>query len=550
VPAGQPEAKQTTNKDNMKLNQLILATFAGMQLVFPAWAADDTATNSTGAAQAGIPAYTASGGATQSVEAAEIEALKKEVQELGQKVQALEQQREVDQQTAAGTAKEQTQELDQKVRILARQRELDQESAATAAKAQPRITVGANGFSFGSADSNFVVTLHGLVQVDSRTFQQNDKVPGNDSILLRRARPIVSGTVFRDFDFLLVPEFGNGTPGAASSAATPSIYDAYVNYRYSPAFQVQAGKFKGPVGLEYLQSDTYTFFNERSIVTDLVPGRDLGFELHGDIAGGVLSYAAGIFNGVGDARNTSNIGFQDNREFDGRLFIQPFKLTSLKPLQNLGFGVGGSWGDASITNTLGLPNTTGGSQPGYFTDGQQQFFAYTNRVVASHTHWRLSPQGSYYYGPLGLIGEYVISDQDVRNGSHSADLRNTAWEISGGWVLTGEDATFNGVTPKHPFDPRNGQWGALQVVGRYADLDIDNAAFPFYANPAASASEARSWSVGLNWYLNRNLRVNTSYSHTAFTGGGTATGSAAASPPGSVTSHSEDVVFTRVQIGF
>ena len=47
---------KTTNKDNMKLNQLILATFAGMQLVFPAWSADDTATNSTGAAQAEIPA--------------------------------------------------------------------------------------------------------------------------------------------------------------------------------------------------------------------------------------------------------------------------------------------------------------------------------------------------------------------------------------------------------------------------------------------------------------------------------------------------------------
>lgn len=30
----------------MKPNQLILATFAGMQLVFPAWVADDTVTNS------------------------------------------------------------------------------------------------------------------------------------------------------------------------------------------------------------------------------------------------------------------------------------------------------------------------------------------------------------------------------------------------------------------------------------------------------------------------------------------------------------------------
>jgi phosphate-selective porin OprO/OprP len=547
-----PEAKQTTNKDNMKLNLLILATLAGSQFVFPVFATNDTATNSTGAAQAEIPAYTASGGATQTVEAAEIEALKKEVQELGQKVQALEHQRDLDQQTNAAVATDQIQDLDQKVRILGRQRELDQDSATAAAKAQPRITVGANGFSFGSADSNFVVTLHGLVQVDSRTFQQNDKVPGNDSILLRRARPILSGTVYRDFDFLFVPEFGNGTPGAASSATTPSIYDAYVNYRYSPAFQIQAGKFKAPVGLEQLQADVNTSLNERSLVTDLVPNRDLGFELHGDIAGGVLSYAAGIFNGVGDARNSSNIGFQDDREFDGRLFVQPFKQTSLKPLQNLGFGVGGSWGDASITNTLGLPASTGGSSTsaGFFTDGQQQFFAYTNGVVAGHTHWRLSPQGYYYYGPLSLMGEYTISDQDVRNGAHSADLQNTAWEISGGWVLTGEDATFNGVTPKNPFDPRIGQWGALQVVGRYAELDVDKDAFPYFANPAASASSAKAWSVGLNWYLNRNIRVNASYSHTAFSGGGTATGSAAASPPGSVTGHSEEVVFTRMQIAF
>jgi phosphate-selective porin OprO/OprP len=298
--------------------------------------------------------------------------------------------------------------------------------------------------------------------------------------------------------------------------------------------------------LEQLQADVNLSFNERSLVTDLVPNRDLGFELHGDIAGGVLSYAAGIFNGVGDARNSSNIGFQDNREFDGRLFIQPFKQTGFKPLQNLGLGVGGSWGDSSITNILGLPNTTGGSAPGFFTEGQQQFFAYTNGVVASRTHWRLSPQGSYYYGPLSLFGEYVISDQDVRNDSYSADLRNTAWEISGGWVLTGEDATSTGVTPKHPFNPHNGQWGALQVVGRYAELDVDKDAFPFFSNPAVSASSAKAWAVGLNWYLNRNIRVNASYSRTTFTGGG----GAGTSVPAAVTQHPEEVFFTRVQLAF
>ena len=56
-----------------------------------------------------------------------------------------------------------------------------------------------------------------------------------------------------------------------------------------------------------------------------------------------------------------------------------------------------------------------GVTPGYTTDGQQKFFTYTNGVVGHGTHWRIAPQGSYYYGPLGVFGEYVISDQQVRN---------------------------------------------------------------------------------------------------------------------------------------
>jgi phosphate-selective porin len=57
-----------------------------------------------------------------------------------------------------------------------------------------------------------VASLHGQLQVDSRTFEQDNNVPGNDSFLLRRARPIFSGTVYHDFDFMFMPEFGNATP--------------------------------------------------------------------------------------------------------------------------------------------------------------------------------------------------------------------------------------------------------------------------------------------------------------------------------------------------
>jgi phosphate-selective porin OprO and OprP len=504
----------------MKLNQLILVSVAGLQFIVPALAADDTATNSTEVAQV------ASAGSS---EEAEIEALKREVQELSQKVQSLEQQRELERQAATDTNQDQIQALDQKVRILERQRELDKDDATTVAKAQPHLTVGANGVTFSSADTNFAISLHGVLQVDSRTFLADHGIKGNDGFILRRARPILSGTVFRDFDYLFVPDFGG---------STVQIFDAYLNYRYRPELQLQAGKFKSPVGLEHLQADVNTSFNERSLATDLVPNRDLGAELHGDLFGGAVSYAAGIFNGAPDYNGTTtNADYEDNKAFAGRLFVQPWKTSDVAALKGLGFGLGGSYEvDRSVTNTAT------GLTPGYTTDGQQKFFSYSSGTFANGTHWRLSPQAYYYYGPFGLLGEYAVSDQQITKGASSAELQNTAWEISGGWVLTGEDASYNGVTPKHPFDPRNGQWGAWQIVARYANLDVDKNAFPTFASSASSASSARAWSVGLNWYLNKDFRVNTSFSRTAFSG---YTGTAPAVP-----AQPENVLFTRLQLAF
>jgi phosphate-selective porin OprO/OprP len=195
--------------------------------------------------------------------------------------------------------------------------------------------------------------------------------------------------------------------------------------------------------------------------------------------------------------------------------------------------------DRAWTNT-----SSTGLTSGYTTDGQQKFFTYTNNVVGNGTHWRVSPQGYYYWGPLGLMAERTISDQQVTralpNPVQSADLQHKAWQVSGSVVLTGEAASYTGVTPKHNFDPLKGQWGAVQAVARYAELHIDPNAFPYFANPGASASAARAWAVGFNWYLNRNVRVNASYSHTHFDGGSS----------GVVTRQSEQVFFTRMQLAF
>ena len=454
---------------------------------------------------------------------------------------------------AIQTLKRQVEELNQKIQTLERQHAEEKESATQEKnaveekkKTSPVLTAGPDGFNFRSADTNFFVGLHGIVQLDNRSFFPR-AVKSSDGFLLRRARPIVSGTVYRDFDFLFVPDFG---------LSTVVIQDAYLNYKYAPGLQLRAGKFKSPVGLEQLQPDPKTLFNERSLVSALVPNRDLGVELHGDIAEGTASYAAGVFNGVGDARSTSNADFDDNREVAGRIFFQPFKKADLTPLRDFGFGLGGSFTHTAHTNSL--PSTTGGSLPGFFTDGQQQFFTYnpataggvTPIVVPDGEHWRLSPQAYYYWGPFGLMGEYVISHQRVKRTAAapflSKNLENTAWEISGSWVVTGENASYSGVSPKNPFDPRARHWGALQLIARYAELDIDSATFPAFADLSTSASSARAWSAGLNWYLNRNLKLGASFSRTVFSGGG----GVGASAPATITRQPENVFFTRLQLSF
>jgi len=307
---------------------------------------------------------------------------------------------------------------------------------------------------------------------------------------------------------------------------------------------VQAGKFKSPVGLEHLQSDRDISFNERSLVTDLVPNRDLGLQLKGDLNGGVVSYALALLDGAPDYNGTTTNTYSQNDLAEvARLFFQPWKNSGVNALRGLGFGLAGSY---EIDNPN--PKAATGLTPGFTTDGQQKFFTYTNGAYAGGQHWRVSPQSYYYYGPLGLLGEYVVNGQRVTNGKTTADVINNAWEITGSWLLTGEDATYSAITPRHNFDPRNGQWGAWQVVARFAELNVGNDAFTSgLASRKTSADGAQAWAVGVNWFLNKNIRANLSFSHTTFGG---YTGSKSTSASYAVPAQDENVLFTRIQLAF
>jgi phosphate-selective porin OprO/OprP len=388
------------------------------------------------------------------------------------------------------------------------------------------VKAGATGFSFESADGANVIRFRGNLAVDGRWFMDKGTPESSDTFLFRKVRPYIEGTIDNDYDFRFMPDFGGGKT---------IIVDAFMTARILPWLAVQAGKFKGPVGLERLQPDQYNRFMELGLPSDLVPNRDLGVEIGGDILGGTFGYAIGEFNGVTDGNSTdantnpdadSNDGKKDT---EGRLFTQPFINSGIPGLRGLGFGIAGTYVQAvgSATNTL---------LASYKTTGQNTFFNYrtgTTGTYADGRRERWSPQAYYYVGSFGALAEYVESEQDVSRQlttttKRSGRVDNSAYQVSLSYFLTGEAATFNSITPRTTFHVGGGGWGAWEVVARYSELKIDNAAFAggaqSFADPTASPRNARATGVGINWWLNANVKWVLDYEVTQFEGGATSNG--------------------------
>jgi phosphate-selective porin OprO/OprP len=424
-------------------------------------------------------------------------------------------------------------ELEQNQKVLERKWELDKEAAEQKEKEEAKdktvVKAGSDGFIIQSADGNYKLRVGGYIQTDGRFFIHDTGDRLANQFELRRVRPILEGTVYKWFDFRLMPDFGEGKV---------VLQDAYADIHPWLFARLRGGKFKSPVGLERLQSATNLLFIERGLPTNLVPNRDLGMMFHGEAFGGTFQYALALLDGTFD-NGIIDGDVSDGKDFAGRLFVQPFKKTKIKFLQGFGAGIAGTYGSqfGSLANT---------NLPSYKSIGQNTIFSYLNdgtgagTVVSNGSRYRISPQGYFYYGPFGLFGEYVLSTQNVSlNSTQRVPITNKSWQVAASYVITGEKASYTGVVPKNPINPKKGHWGAFEVAGRYGELEIDPAAFPTFADPTKSVRKTKAWGVGLNWYLTKNFKWQLNFDQSRFTGGAKGGNRA-----------NENALFTRMQVAF
>ncbi len=422
--------------------------------------------------------------------------------------------------------------LADRVAILERKGEVQAEEAKAKAEKTPSVEVGGGkGLTVTSPDKQYSMRLRAYAQADNRTFFDNPSGSNTNTFLLRTARPIIEGKMTDYFSGRLMLDFGQGNT---------RLLDAYGDFKPFPTSNyanLRFGKFKVPVGLERWQSEQELLFVERGLTTNLVPYRDIGVMAYGDIIPDQLEYQIALTNGVVDIGD-NNGDTDDDKDVSGRIFAYPLRWSNITALRGLGLGVGATFGNHE--GTTASPNLTAG----YVTTGQSRFFTYrsaTGQVVyANGAQWRFNPQIMYYNGAFGTFGEYVLNSQEVQRATTRRKLTNDAWMGVASYVLTGEDASFDGVKPRNNFNPAQNQWGAFELVGRYNRLNVDNDAFPFFADIASSAKQANEWAAGVNWYLNPSFKLNLDYSWTTFDGGAAA----------GADREDEKVLLTRAQFRF
>ena len=98
----------------------------------------------------------------------------------------------------------------------------------------------------------------------------------------------------------------------------------------------------------------------------------------------------------------------------------------------------------------------------------------------------------------------------------------SGWYLEGSWIITGETKAyspsginneiggFNAPVASRPFSLSGDSWGAWELVARYSDTNLNwrKAQLATTTQLAGiNGGDERVLALGLNWYLNRNVRM-------------------------------------------
>ena len=332
------------------------------------------------------------------------------------------------------------------------------------------------GLEIATYDGNFSFELGGRLMIDAGSYDKDKNELGNGTEL-RRARLDLDGTIFADWGYAFGVDFAGGDA---------DVKNAYVSYDGFWPTQIIVGQFKEPFSMEELSSSKNITFMERALPNEFAPGHHIGIGI--DMPRETWTAALGLF---GEA-------FGDDVDDEG----------------NEGWAATGRVTFASIhsdTRALHL-----GAAASYRKTDSERVVKFNARPESHLTDIKYVDTGKIKYvdglikygleaagvfGPLSLQGEYILTEANRRNGFQDAEFRG--WYLQGSWFITGESRPYKidkGVFGQ--VEPRN-KYGAVEVAVRYSTIDL--------TDDLIMGGEEENITLGLNWYINPQIRLMANY---------------------------------------
>jgi hypothetical protein len=284
------------------------------------------------------------------------------------------------------------------------------------------------------------------------------------NLFLRRTRVLLGGTLFGgDFEYFFDTDYPNlFKADAAGVRRSPglNIQDAYFTVKAAgDLFKIDAGYMLPPLSHNAVQGATslysldyfsYSFlhsdtFNNQGMVTPTPPspvGRDLGVQLRGLVADGLLEYRLGMFQGRRRPADTE-VGSQNMFRVAGRLqlnLLDPepgffYAGTYLGTKKIVSFGVSYDFQDSynhwGVDGLVDLP-----VGPGVLT-------AQVNVVRWNGDDWVALPQQTALMSEAGYLFEAAYLSPIVRFEKHWTNGDSDETRFAGGLALWPHGHNFN-----------------------------------------------------------------------------------------------------------
>ena len=404
------------------------------------------------------------------------------IEDLKQRVEKLEKAQR-DAETAEEVVQEQAGELSDRVGEL----ESQIESVPGAGYGDLRLHWN-EGIRLDSRDGQVKLKLFGRIQNDWGWWSVGDSItaaePGVESgtgTEFRRARMGIGGTIYERYEFKAQFDF---------AGQDVDFNDVYLAFNQVPHLgQIKVGHFKEPMGLEVLTSSKDNTFMERSLMNLQYSGRNTGIQVANSRFDERMTWAAGWFRPV----DNSGGGTSNGWNLTGRVAGLPY---SKDDTHFLHLGLSGRYSDVDEVF-------------GYSTNPENHFLdPLTSFEVNADSALTVGSEAAFVYGRYSLQGEFGFTGIDGATSANDRDVwgyyvQTSAFLTDDHRAYKKSSGAFGKVRPKNDFNWfKKGGWGAWEVAARWSDTDLD------------LGVEANGITLGLNWYLNPNMKIMVNYLHT------------------------------------